>query len=425
MNSNLLKVGKTITAYFSASAIPMALNLMTTPLIAMNMSPEDFAIVGYFTSFVPLLSPLVSFYFLHYFLIRFYECNESERLELKAAVFKLLIYYSAIATLFCFLGVWGYIAVFNKEIQFDVFPYLPLALLSMPLTGLYSLELTDYKMQKDSRSYFRLSVVSGVLSTVAVVVMVVVLKMQAFGKLLAPLLINLAVFLYLLLKHRNLLKIKVSKGYVGAMFKFCWPLAAAAMLGYFTNGFDKTYLESVGNVTEYGYYCVAVSMATYLQAFAIAIANTFQPDIFEAIAAHDNRKFFSVCGIQLGLLSMVVICFILLCPLIVRILTAGRYMDSVSYTRILSIATVTSALQYNVHSFTIAKGYPKLSLWAALIGSGLVILAMSFAVNHWTFSGGAWMVSLSFIIFSLVNVVLLMIVSGRSRVQGFIRSLFH
>lgn len=423
MNKSILKAGKTIAAYFSASAIPLALNLVANPFIAMNMSPKDFAITGYFTSFCSLLTPLINFYFLQYYIKRFYECNAEQRLILKAAIYKLLIVYSFMATILCFIGVWAYIKLFNSTIEFELYPYLPLALFGIPLTGIYSLELADYKMQKNSHSYFCLSVITGVLNTIAVVLMVVFLKMAAFGKLLAPFIIHLVVFLYLFIKHRDLWKVNVSWSYIFAMFKFCWPLATAAMLGFFTNGFDKTYLESVGNVTEYGYYCVAASIAAYLHVFSGAISNTFQPDVYEAIATHNNRRLLKVFVVQLSMLFVLVLVFIIVCPYLIYLLTAGRYMESTSYTRIISIATVTSAMYFNINCFTIAKGHPQLSMWTSIIGSGLIILSMWFAVKNWTFVGGAWMASISYVIFFFVNVMLLVCVSDVHRMSNFIKSL--
>ena len=66
---------KIITQYFGASFIPMLLNLASNPLIAMNMSPEDYAITGYYTSFSTLLAPLVAFYMLHYYTKRYFEVD--------------------------------------------------------------------------------------------------------------------------------------------------------------------------------------------------------------------------------------------------------------------------------------------------------------------------------------------------------------
>lgn len=423
--TQLFKYSKNIGTYFGASLIPMILSLLANPLIAMNMAPEDFAIVGYFTSFSTLLTPVVNFYFLHYYTKKYYEYNENERIELKAALFKLLVVYSFIATIFCLIGVWGYIKIFNKGIQFDLLPYLPLAILSMPLTGIYNLELTDYKMEKNSKSYFRLSVASGVINTVAVVLMVVVLKMAAFGKLLAPFLVSLGIFIYLIIKHKDLWKIKVGKNYIISMFNFCWPLATASMLGYFTNGFDKTYLESIGNVNEYGIYCVASSMAAYLHVFSTAIYNTFTPDVYEAIAKKNNGKLIKTFALQQGLTGAVVIVFVIFCPIIIYLLTAGRYMESVSYTRIMSIATFTQSFYYSINCFTIAKGFPKLSMTTSIISSALIVLSMSFVVKQWQFMGGAWMVSLSYLILFGVNVFLLVIAAGRKRSKNYLEELIN
>lgn len=401
----------------------MILNLVSNPFIAMNMSPEDFAITGYYTSFNSLLLPLINFYFLHYYNKRYFECNDEERHLLKAALFKLLTIYSIIASFVCLIGVFGYIKVFNPNIQFSIFPYLPLAILSIPLTGIYNLELTDYKMQKNSKSFLHLSVTSGVINTITVVIMVVVLKMAALGKLLAPFIISFGLFLYLIIKHRDLWKVRVNYSYILEIFKFCWPLALADMLGYFTNGFDKTFLESVGNVTEYGYYCVASSMAAYLYVFSTAIYNTFTPDVYEAISSHNNSKMMKTFGVELALITIVVSMFILFCPLIIRILTAGRYMESTPYTRVMAMATFFQTFNFSINIFTIAKGYTKLALAVKIIGSILIVAAMFVFVKRWAYMGGALVVSLSSLILFGVNFILLVFVAGKSKSLAFMRSL--
>lgn len=398
---------KNFSMYFSASLIPMALSLAANPFIAMNLSPEDYAITGYFTSFTSLITPLISFYFLQYYIKRYFEQSEDCRRELKAALYRLLIIYSFFASLLCFAGVYGYIRIFNSNMHFKIFPYLPLAILCLPLTGIASLELADFKMEKKTKEYFCMSVIIGIANTVALLLFVVALKMGATGKLLAPFLINLIVFLYLLVRHRQLWSIKINRQYYYSIFKFCWPLAGAAMLGYFTNGFDKTYLESIGNTTEYGYYCVGAGMAVYLTVFSAAVSNTFQPDIYEAIAKNDNRKLFRTFGAQVGAIAIFVLLFIACCPLIVYILTAGCYMPAVPYTRIISISTLTSVLYYNINCVTIAKGFPRISLYTSIIGSVMVVLLMPTAAEKWQYIGGAWMNVTSYILFLLVNAILL------------------
>ena len=107
----LLSYTKTISAYFLASLIPMVLNIAINPLIAMNMSPEDYAIVGYYTSFNALLTPIIVFYMFHYYTKRYYELNLTERIKLQATIFKSLIYFSAIVAVICLGGLSLYVKI--------------------------------------------------------------------------------------------------------------------------------------------------------------------------------------------------------------------------------------------------------------------------------------------------------------------------
>ena len=175
----------------------MALMLAINPLIALNMSPEDYAITGYYSSFNSLISPLIVFYMLHYYNKRFFALDEVGRLQLKALLFKAVTAFSFVVSVLCFLALFGYIKIFNDELQFPIMPYLAFSVFAIPLTGLYNLELADYRMSRESRSFFRLSVFNGVLLVILNLAFVVLIKWGATGKLIAPLVTNVVVFLYL------------------------------------------------------------------------------------------------------------------------------------------------------------------------------------------------------------------------------------
>ena len=87
----VIDYSKKIATYFSASLIPMLLNLAINPLIAQNMSPKDYAITGYYTSFTSLIGPIIVFYMIHYYIKDYYRCNEDERKTLFATIAKALI----------------------------------------------------------------------------------------------------------------------------------------------------------------------------------------------------------------------------------------------------------------------------------------------------------------------------------------------
>ena len=124
---------KTISQYFTASLIPMVLNLAINPLVAIYMEPEDFAITGYFLSFTTLVSPIIAFYMIHYYNKRYFELDDAGRNHMYALVFKMLIFFSAIITCICTLAIYLYIKQLSES-NFATYPYLYMVMLIVPLT---------------------------------------------------------------------------------------------------------------------------------------------------------------------------------------------------------------------------------------------------------------------------------------------------
>ena len=412
---NIINYGKQLTRYFSASLIPMLLNLAINPLVALNMEPEDFAITGYFTAFSTLISPIIAFYLIHFYNKRYFELDETGREYLRAVLFKALIFFSFIVAIVCLLVILIYIKFISKTAM-PTFPYLYLSVMTIPFAGIYNLELADYKMQRKSKEYMNLSISRGVLCVCSTVLFVVLIKWGAFGKLLAPLVIEILIFAYLLLKHKDIWGIKTRASDLVPILKFCWPLALGAALGYFSNGYDKTILEGLGNIKEFGYYCVGTSIAAYLGVFTSSISATFQPDTYEAIIKDNKKKLLRVVGIRWGLTLIMVLLFILCCPLVIRILTAGKYMASVPYARIFALVSLTSSIYYIINDYSIAKGKTHFYLITTILGSVIIVLMMPVLIKCFSYGGAAIMNVLSFIILSIIN--LLLFIPSRKKPQS-------
>ena len=405
---------KQLSHYFSASLIPMLLSLLINPLVALNMDPEDFAIVGYFTSFSALIAPVIAFYMIHFYNKRYFELDEQGREHLRALLYKALIFFSFGVTAVCLVVLLIYVK-FVADIDFETFPYLYMAVMAIPFTGIYNLELTDYKMKRESRPFLYLSVAKGVISVLMILLFVVLLKWGATGKLLAPLVVEIGFFIYLLLKHIDIWKIKTTAKELLPVLKFCWPLALGAALGYFSNGYDKAVLEPLGDVDEFGYYCVGISIAAYLSVFTTSISSTFQPDTYESIIQNDTKRFVKVVAVRIGLTLVVVAAFVLLCPLVIKILTAGKYMDAVPYARISAFVSLTSSIYYLINDYSIAKGRPQLYLITTIIGVVAIVALMPVFVQHYSYAGGAMMNVLSFVLLFIINWALLIFTGGKKK----------
>lgn len=405
---------KHIGTYFSASLIPMILNMVSNPFIAMNMSPRDYAIVGYYSSFTSLIQPLIVFYMVQYYLRNFFNVTIEERRKLRATVFKALLSFSMIMSILSYIGISLYIHIFNPDIEFPIFPYLALTILPLPLAGIYNMQTADYRMQKKTKAFFNINVSFGVITILLNLLFVVFVKWGAFGKLLGPLLTSLLFFLYVLIKNKEYLSIKTEKKDFFNLFSFCWPLALGAMLGYFTSGFDKTYMETLKDTTNYGIYIVAAQMAGYIHVFTGSISSTFQPDVYEAIMKGWRSRLIKTYVMQMGLILFVVVAYMLFCPFIIEILTAGRYVDAAPFSRVIAFSTFTSALYFNINGYTICKGYPKIYTVTTAVGSFFIMLLMPYMIKHYRFFGAAYMTSISYLILSLINIMLLLVVTRKN-----------
>lgn len=413
MNNKYAKYATNLSTYFGASLIPMMLNLIVNPWIAKNMSPEDYAISGYYNSFSSLINPIIVFYMIHYYIKEYFKIGDDERQRLVSAIVKALIWFSGVVSIFCFFVLLIYLKYFNNKLSLPISPYLAFMVFSIPLTGLLNLRLAQYRMMKNAKAFFILSVSNGVLLVLLNIIFIVLFHWGAFGKLLAPLICNAMVFFFMVYKYSEELKIPITWKEYCVIVKFCFPLALSAMLGYFTQGFSTTYLETVGNTKEYGIYVVGFSIGSYLTVFSTAVGATFQPDIYESIIKKLWKRYMHLCLLQIGCLIIIAAAFIIMAPFIIDVLTAGRYVLSTPYARIIALSMVTSNIYYLVNNYSIATDHPNLYLVTTIIGSGLIVLGMPYAVNHYQYVGGCWMTVLSYIAFTLINLTLLFVLSKR------------
>lgn len=393
----------------------MILSLVTNPFIAKNMSPEDYAIVGYYTAFNALFTPLINFYLLHYYTKRFYELNSQERERLKSTLFKSLIFFSLFVFFIALAIVFIYVEMFNRASKMPFWPYAVMSMLPVPMLGIYNLTLVDYRMSRDSGSFFKMAVFNGAILTTFSLLFVVFFKMGAIGKLGSSIVTSLLFFTFLLYKNRDVWKCKFDWNFFFDALKFCWPLVMASMLTFFSNGYDKIVLERNGDIAMLGIYSVGVSIANYLHIFSTSINDTFQPDIFENIVKRNFPKVAKYIGVKLIIMSICVIGFIVFAPFLVRVLTFGRYVASTRFAIIVSLSTITSMLYYSFSQVTVALGYTSITLINKIFGSVVSVVSFTILINKYGSVGAAWGLVLSYIYFFIGNVTLVFIKYNKER----------
>lgn len=394
--------------YLAATLISSLLAVLVNPLMAKNLSPEDYAISTYYTSFGMLYGPVLGFFITDYYLRKFYILSKEELFRLKGNVIKLFLGFSGIVSLVCLGALFAFVK--GTHVSFDFMPYAPLAVLHTYVALLFTFQLAEYKIARNAKAYFRANVFWGVLGVGISLLLVVVFKFGAVGKMTAAFLGSFFPFVWCLNKNKEYLKVKFDKQIFKQIFLYGYPLVLAAMLSYFTNGYDKVLLERGGDIETLGYYSVACSMAAYINVFASAIKSTFQPDMYKAISQKSVKRVIGVASLVIVSVGAAVLLFIIFCPWLIKILTAGRYVQSTQMSRIVSLSVLTSTIYYQVSQFTYGTGHSKLTLINKIIGTVINIALITLLINRYGAIGAAWSTVIGFLVFAIGNILLLFIV---------------
>lgn len=399
---------KNAGVYLLASLISSILAVLVNPLMALNLSPEDYAVSTYYTSFGLLYTPVLGFFVTDFYLRKYYVLSKEALFQLKGNVIKIFLYFSGIVSLVCLLGLYAFVK--GTHVSFDFWPYAPLAVFTNYVGLIYTFQLAEFKIARKAKSFFWASVIWGVIGVVLSILLVVVAKWGAVGKMVATFLGSFLPFIWCLIKNKEYLGVRFEKEIFRQIFLYGYPLVLAAMLSYFSHGYDKVLLERGGNIETLGYYSVACSMAAYITVFSNALKSTFQPDMYKAIAQKSVRRSVAVGGLVVLAVGLIVAVFIIFCPWLIEILTAGRYVQSTQMCRIVSLSVLTSTLYYQISQFTYGTGHSKLTLINKIIGTAINIALITFLVRNFGAVGAAWSTVLGFLVFAIGNLILLFIV---------------
>jgi O-antigen/teichoic acid export membrane protein len=402
LKSNLSRI-RNVSLYFSASLIQGLVSLAINPLIAMNMSHYDYALTGFFTSFNSFILPLLSLMFGQYFNKHYFKLNsEEERNDLAAKLVSTRLIFNLFEIVFILMVFYLYAKIQN--IEFPVYPYAIITFSTIIFNNIYDFYLLKLKMGKKASSFFKISIINTALLSGLSLLLVGGFKLGSLGKLLAPLVTSVILCVYLLPKITK--KIILDKNIFIDALKFCWPLILAAASGYFLRGFDRALLVNLNDNVQLGLYNVAISISGYLAIFQTSIGNTFQPDIFEAVAKNNKKKLITIIG-GINLLNLIpIIIFIAFAPFITKILTAGRFTDAYTYARILALNNVSMTLAYtSMTSIFIAKGYTFLSMTSEVIGAILSIVMFKIMIDKYNFYGAAWGQVISYFLIFIIGIL--------------------
>ena len=394
------KINKLLAYGFSTLIGPLT-GLLTNPLLAQNLSNQDYALIGFFGSFQSLLVPLIGFNLSTYYIKNYHNKNKNEQ----AKLYNTIIFGQAIIGL---ISLCIFLTVFyiNFNAEKNNFPFYPYAIYSYSqiyvniFTTTY---LNKLRLEGNSNSYALTSISFCLVSVGLTILMVVIYKQGASGKLIAALIASIITSSYGLYKSIETFVFDLNLLKDG--LKFGFSLTISALFWYFITGIDKTLLLKLDDQNTYGLYIVASQIAGYMAIFYTAINNVIETDIFKSISENNLKhalRLISVCLIAVIFINILYITF---AEHIIGLLTANRYTSASKFSRILALQNITIASYYLITKLFVGYGYLKSELTVRIIGSIFSTSLFIYLIDKYGFYGAAWAQVISFLIMTILGII--------------------
>lgn len=374
--------------YFGNSIVQMAIAIVTAPIFARHLLPEDFAIIGYFTAFVGFFNPLIHLSLYNYYSIKFFKQDAERNKELLFTLFSFLFIWNLILLPLAYLVIMIVFKITNNS--FNVWPYLALVFGTAFFSLAQGFVQVNFRLKKQAFSYFLLGSTFTVLNIVVSLLLVVYFKMGAEGRLGGKLIAQSVVFVISFYILWKIMLPRINKEALKEGLKLVLPLILGTFVIFSIRNLDKILLERVGNSFEFGYYTIGFNNANYLILMGNALYAAFEPDVIKFVVKKNYKKLAISLSLVTGVLVFATTAFILFSEPITCYLTNGRYTRAYKYANIIAVGGLFLSLNKLLITILMALQKTKLILYLNIIISVFAYFCYKLAIEKYSFNGAAY-----------------------------------
>ncbi len=229
---------KNLSLYLLASILASVIGVAINPFLAVNLSPEDYAIIGYFTSFNLLVLPIISFSLLSYYSRNYFRIRDEERQKVLDTLLVSQVCIGLFGLLLVFIGFYLYMQI--ADVSFPFYPFAILCFIPTFFNCFYNFLMVEKRMKRQAMQYFIIGMIYAISTAVFAILFVVILKKGAIGRFWGILIPGVVMGVYSL--FNLLLEFKFDKKIFLEAISFGWPVSLSAILYYFLSGVDRAFL---------------------------------------------------------------------------------------------------------------------------------------------------------------------------------------
>ncbi len=395
--------------YFGNSIVQMVIGIVTAPIFARYLLPNDFAIIGYFTAFVGFFNPITHLSLYNYFSIKFFKQNETSNKELLFTLFSFLFVWNLIFLPISYLVV--NIVFKHTGNSFSAYPYLAMVFGTAFFSLAQGFVQMVFRLRKQAFQYFLLETLLTVVNIFVSLLLVVQFKMGADGRLGGKLIAQGLVFAISLFILWKLMIPRLNKASLIDGLRLVTPLVLGTFVIFSIRNLDKILLERLGDSNEFGYYNIGFNNANYLILMGNALYAAFEPDVIKYVVKEKYRKLAVSIFLVTAILVSITAVYILFSEPITHYLTSGRYTRAYKYANIIAVGGLFLSLNKLLITILLAFKKTKIILILNVITSIFAYFCYKYAIARFTFNGAAYariIIAFFMIAVSVVTIYLVM-----------------
>lgn len=322
---NIPKIASNSVIYVVFNVLQKTLNFLLLPLYTIYLTPDDYGITNVLLSVSALLTILLTFS-LQAASARFhYKYKEDVSNIIWGSNYLFIIinslFWTVIACLF-----YDYSLIFLVGENIPFFPYALIGILNCCFSPIYLYFQTYLQTTQRANFYVINNTAFFIIQLLLTLYFVVVLHWQAFGVLLAQLIVNFVFAVYAVIALRKYITYSFSFKVLKKSLKYSFPLIPHNLSGWLNGMLDRVFINKIVNLASVGLYSVGYQVGGVINLITMGVNQAYVPFFFEN---HNNQygKKKILLFTDLGILAILVIAlfFIYFSQEVIYIMTDAQY----------------------------------------------------------------------------------------------------
>ena len=346
--SNIKKVIKNSSIYAIVSILQKAIGFFLLPLYTLYLSPSDYGITAVISAIVSFLSV---FYILSLdgVISRFYFDYNGENEKLKEFLGTIILFIAINSVILSsILIVFHEVLIKPFTHGIDFYPYVFLGIISITLNPLYSIfqrilqtEQNGKKYGLNNFSYFLVNVILNIF-------MVVILKLQAMGVLLASALTDMLFFIYAIANCATKVKFTINREVLKKSLLYSIPLVPHSLAGWTMNMIDRLFLNAMKTAEFVGIYNIGFQFGNIINVLTTAINQAYIPWFFGNMkkGLEGKKSIIKFAEYAVVIYGFIAMCISLFAKEVLKIIVSKDFQDAWSVVPFIAFAFVFNGIYY-------------------------------------------------------------------------------